>query len=199
MRSGENPRRSGAAAAGQSGCADYGRDWISVIGLPKDSQARMAEPDNAASEPRIRSATVADVRAVAQIVEDAYCVYVPRMGKPPGPMLDDYSARVTEGVVWVVEEGTTVVGILVLLPKPDHLLLDNIAVARARQGLGFGRLLLAFAEAEAMRRGYREIHLYTHETMTENQRLYAAIGYEETGRGTEAGYERVFMRKQLGE
>jgi len=33
--------------------------------------------------------------------------------------------------------------------------------------------------------------------MSENQRLYAAIGYEETGRGTEAGYERVFMRKRL--
>ena len=34
-------------------------------------------------------------------------------------------------------------------------------------------------------------------TMTENQRLYAAMGYEETGHGTEAGYERVFMRKRL--
>jgi len=33
--------------------------------------------------------------------------------------------------------------------------------------------------------------------MTENQRLYAGIGYEETGRSTEAGYERVFMRKRL--
>ena len=33
--------------------------------------------------------------------------------------------------------------------------------------------------------------------MLENQRLYAAIGYEETGRGSEAGYNRVFMRKQL--
>jgi hypothetical protein len=33
--------------------------------------------------------------------------------------------------------------------------------------------------------------------MTENQRLYAAIGYQEAGRGTEAGYERVFMRKRL--
>jgi hypothetical protein len=50
---------------------------------------------------------------------------------------------------------------------------------------------------EALRRGYREIRLYTHETMVENQRLYAAIGYEETGRGSEAGYNRVFMRKQL--
>jgi hypothetical protein len=34
--------------------------------------------------------------------------------------------------------------------------------------------------------------------MTENQRLYAAIGYEETGRGTGSGYERVFMRKRIG-
>jgi hypothetical protein len=33
--------------------------------------------------------------------------------------------------------------------------------------------------------------------MTENRRLYAAIGYQEIGRGTEAGYERVFMRKRL--
>jgi GNAT superfamily N-acetyltransferase len=51
--------------------------------------------------------------------------------------------------------------LIVLLPKPDHLLLDNIAVAPARQGSGLGRWLLAFAEAEAVRRGYGEIRLYT--------------------------------------
>jgi hypothetical protein len=33
--------------------------------------------------------------------------------------------------------------------------------------------------------------------MVENQRLYASIGYEETGRGTGAGYDRVLMRKLL--
>ena len=84
-----------------------------------------------------------------------------------------------------------------LVPKPDHLLLDNIAVNPSHQHLGFGRRPLEFAEAEALRQGYDEIRLYAHHTMTENQRLYAAIGYEETGRGTEAGYERVFMRKRL--
>jgi len=134
---------------------------------------------------------------IGQIVEQAYRHYIPRIGKPPGPMLDDYSARISEGVVWVIEEGAAISGTIVLLPRPDYLLLDNIAVAPARQGSGLGRLLLAFAESEAVRRGYREIHLYTHRTMTENQDLYAAIGYEETGRGTEAGYERVFMRKRL--
>jgi len=112
-------------------------------------------------------------------------------------MLDDYSARVSKGVVWVIEEGTSVVGILVLLPKPDHLLLDNIAVSPSRQGCGLGRRLLAFAETEALRQGYREIRLYTHETMVENQWLYATTGYQETGRRIEAGYQRVFMRKQL--
>ena len=112
-------------------------------------------------------------------------------------MLDDYAARIWEGVVWVIEEGGAIAGIIVLLPRPDHLLLDNIAVAPAWQGRGLGRRLLAFAEAEAARRGYREIRLYTHQTMTENHRLYTAIGYEETGRRTEDGYDRVFMCKQL--
>jgi len=31
-------------------------------------------------------------------------------------MLDDYAARVSEGVVWMIEEGSTIAGIIVLLP-----------------------------------------------------------------------------------
>jgi ribosomal protein S18 acetylase RimI-like enzyme len=112
-------------------------------------------------------------------------------------MLDDYAARVSQDVVWVIEEANTVRGVSVLLPKPDHLLLENIAVDPAYHGTGLGRRLLVFAEAEAMRQGYRELRLYTHETMIENQRLYAKIGYEETGRRTEVGFERVFLRKRL--
>ena len=149
-------------------------------------------------ELRIRAATAADVAAIANIVDQAYRHYIARIGRPPGPMLDDYAARIAEGTVWVLEEGAVITAIVVLLPAPDYLLLDNIAVSSERQGSGLGRRLLAFAEAEASRRGYREIRLYTHETMVENQRLYASIGYEETGRGSEAGYDRVFMRKLLG-
>ncbi len=39
--------------------------------------------------------------------------------------------------------------------------------------------------------------LYTHEVMTENQAIYAHLGYRETGRRTENGYHRVFMHKEL--
>src|SRR5712675_888495 len=97
-------------------------------------------------EDRIRAANAADVPAIAEIVDQAYHHYIARIGKPPGPMLDDYAARVSEGVVWVLEEGAQMASIIVLLPAPDYLLLDNIAVSPARQGLGLGRRLLAFAE-----------------------------------------------------
>jgi L-amino acid N-acyltransferase YncA len=84
----------------------------------------------------IRAATAADVPAIAEIVDHAYRHYIARMGKAPGPMLDDYAARVSEGVVWVLEEGAEIAAIIVLVPAPNYLLLDNIAVSPARQGFG---------------------------------------------------------------
>jgi ribosomal protein S18 acetylase RimI-like enzyme len=147
----------------------------------------------------IRLAIQDDGASVEAIVHDAYAIYIERIGKPPGPMLDDYAALIRDGRVSVlVEPDGTIVGIIVLLSKPDHLLLDNIAVRRDRQGQGLGRRLIAFAEAEARRLGYRELRLYTHVTMVENIALYARFGFVETGRGSTAGYDRVFMMKRLG-
>src|SRR5262249_31047564 len=116
-------------------------------------------------EPSIRATRAADVPAIAAIVDQAYRHYIARIGKPPGPMLDDYAARIAEGVVWVLDEGVVIVGIIVLIPATNYLLRENIAVSPRRQGSGLGRRLLAFSEAEAWRRGYREIRLYTHQTM----------------------------------
>ncbi len=145
----------------------------------------------------IRPARVGEAAAIRDLVRRAYAMYVPRMGREPGPMLDDYEKRVANRSAFVVEVAGRIGGIVVLLPESDHLLLDNVAVDTDVQGRGIGRLLIAFAEAEAVRRGYREIRLYTHETMVENVRMYAEMGYEETGRGRQAGYDRVFMRKRL--
>ena len=145
----------------------------------------------------IRPATEADRPTIERLVHDAYAIYVSRIGKPPGPMLDDYTALIAAGAVSVLEADGDVGAILVLLPKPDHLLLDNIAVRRDRQGQGLGRRLIAFAEAEARRLGLDEVRLYTHQTMTENIALYARLGFVETGRGHKAGYDRVFMTKRL--
>ena len=80
-------------------------------------------------EIHIRAATAADVPAIVDIVDRAYRHYIARIGKPPGPMLDDYAARVSEDAVWVLQEGSAIAGILVLLSTPEYLLLDNIAIA----------------------------------------------------------------------
>ena len=57
--------------------------------------------------------------------------------------------------------------------------------------------LLEFAESEARRQGFQSIYLMTNEKMTENQALYARIGYVLFDRQTVHGYSRVLMRKQL--
>ena len=146
----------------------------------------------------IRPATPEDRAAVEAIVRNAYSVYLERMGQPPGPMLDDYPAQIAAGSVSVLDEDGEIVAIIVLLAKPDYLLLDNIAVRPDRQGTGLGRQMIAFAETEARRRSFTELRLYTHETMIENIALYTRLGFVETGRGHEAGYDRVFMTKRLG-
>ena len=143
----------------------------------------------------IRPALPEDAATVVRIVNDAYGMYIPRIGKPPGPMLEDYAALIAEGVVWVI--GDPPAGLIVLLSQADHLLLDNIAVDPAHHGAGLGRALLEFADAEARRRGFSELRLYTHEKMVENISLYARIGWEETGRAQQAGYDRVFFRKPI--
>lgn len=146
----------------------------------------------------IRLAQPADQAAIEAIIDAAYSPYVARIGKPPGPMLDDYRALIETGAVSILEDSDQVaIAIVVLVPKADHLLLDNIAVRPDRQGQGFGRRLVAFAENEARRLGYRELRLYTHQLMTENLALYARIGFAETGRGRQDGYERVFMCKPI--
>ena len=145
----------------------------------------------------IRPATPSDRAAVEEVVRAAYSIYIARIGKSPGPMLDDYAKLIADEAVSVFEVDGAIAGLIVLLPAPDHLLLDNVAVHPERQGGGIGRRLIAFAESEARRLGYRELRLYTHETMTENIALYRRLGFVEAGRGHEAGYDRVFMTKPL--
>jgi ribosomal protein S18 acetylase RimI-like enzyme len=133
-----------------------------------------------------------------RIVNESYAHYIERMGKPPGPMLDDYARRIEAGQVWVLETDGMIVGLVVLEDDGDgSLLLDNIAVAPSAQGQGIGRRLIAFTESEARRRGCHQIRLYTHILMVENIALYNRLGFQETGRVSEKGFDRVYMAKHV--
>jgi GNAT superfamily N-acetyltransferase len=146
---------------------------------------------------KLRLATSEDRPAVEAIVEAAYKHYIARIGRKPGPMLDDYGAQIAAGRVHVMECEGAPKGVLVLIPEPDAMLLDNVAVDPSAQGKGLGREMMIFAEEAARKAGYKTIRLYTNVMMTENITLYARVGYVETHRAVEKGLHRIYMTKQL--
>jgi N-acetylglutamate synthase-like GNAT family acetyltransferase len=152
------------------------------------------------SDVKLRRAEAADVAAVAACVQQAYARYADRLPRPPKPVLADYGRVVQETSTWLLEAADgQCVGVLVLIEQPDHVLLDNVAIAPAWQKRGLGRRLLEFAEAETRRLGLAEVRLYTNALMTENRALYARIGYQEYDRREVAGRDAVFMRKLLSD
>jgi ribosomal protein S18 acetylase RimI-like enzyme len=148
------------------------------------------------STPKIRKARASDAIPIQQCVAAAYQHYIARIGKPPGPMLDDYLCVIKQHTVYVAE-ANTIVGVVVLVSRSAGMLLDNIAVHPEHQGKGIGSRLMKLAESEACKQGYTNLDLYTHECMHENLEIYTTQGYRETERKQEGGYNRVYMRKAL--
>ena len=149
------------------------------------------------AEPLIRTAILKDVRAIEAVILDAYGKYVERIGRTPAPMEADYEQLVAKGDVWVLELDGEVAGLMILRSEPDHLLIGNVAVASAYQGHRLGSRLLAHAEAEAQRRGYEEMRLFTNEMMHENLAIYTRLGWSPYDQAEQDGFRRVFMRKRV--
>jgi GNAT superfamily N-acetyltransferase len=147
--------------------------------------------------PKVRLALEEDTNAVKACVVAAFEHYIERIGKPPAPMLLDFSAEVQAKHVWVAQEGQRIVGAIVQYETERGFYIDTVAALPASQGMGVGKALLTFAEEEARRRGCNSIYLCTNSKMTENQVFYPRIGYFEYERKHEAGYDRVFYSKTL--
>jgi GNAT superfamily N-acetyltransferase len=145
----------------------------------------------------LRKAVRRDVAEIRAIAAAAYAPYVARIGRPPAPMAADYAGAIDRGEVWVAVDDGAIAGLLVLVPAPDHLLLENVAVRPAAQGTGIGARLLALAEDRAAGLGLAEIRLYTNVAMTENLAYYPRHGYVETHRAEGGGFSRVYFTKHL--
>jgi GNAT superfamily N-acetyltransferase len=146
---------------------------------------------------KLRSAADRDAEDVAALVDAAYEHYIERIGRTPLPMTLDYGDEIRHKEVTLAEDGKELAGVLVLDTTDEGFLVFNVAVLPTRKGTGVGRALLQFAESEARRAGFDSIYLFTHERMTENQVLYARIGYVEYDRRQIEDFHIVFMRKQL--
>lgn len=147
----------------------------------------------------IRAAAGGDEPAIRACAEDAYSRYVSAIGRKPAPMLANFSAFIEAGQVHVAVDGRgRVQGFVVFLPRGDHMLLESVAVRPELAGRGIGKALVRHCEDEARRLGLGAVRLYTNRKMTENLAIYPRLGYAETGRGIEKGFERVYFEKRLG-
>jgi GNAT superfamily N-acetyltransferase len=130
-----------------------------------------------ASNVEIRPAVPEDAEAIQSLTRAAYAKWVVLIGREPLPMQADYQRAVAEHTIDLLIEGGALAGLIETILRPDHLWIQNVAVAPERQGRGFGRLLLAHAEKRALVAERFEIRLQTNQAFAANLALYAKLAY----------------------
>ena len=147
---------------------------------------------------RFRRANASDAAPIEALSHAAYQTFVQRIGRRPEPLTVDYAEVVRSSEAWVAEDKDgKLLGVLVLKPAIDHLLIWSVAVAPEVQRSGIGRRLLALAEREALRAAVPEIRLYTNEKMAENIALYERHGYAVARREVREDRVIIHMNKKL--
>lgn len=146
----------------------------------------------------IRLANMADENVIVEIAKAAFACYLPRMDRPPFPMLANYAGFINLRQAWVMEAGAQIIAFLVLADEPDgSIMIDTIAVLPCFQQKGLGRLLVEFAVNHALQKKADRVRVYTNAAMIENLRWYEKLGFYEIGRKVENGYNRVWLEKKL--
>jgi len=144
--------------------------------------------------PLIRKALPGDVTRIRAIARAAYSKYISRIGREPAPILADFAASIAADHVVVIESAGQLAGYLSGWPEIDAYFIEDIAVDPAQQSEGLGRRLMKRAISEARRLNLPALQLYTNVAMTENLSIYTHMGFVETHRTVEDGYNRVYMR-----
>ncbi len=145
----------------------------------------------------LRRATPADAAAIRDVTRAAYARWVPLIGREPLPMRADYAAAVLAHRFDLLVRGLAVLALIETDLRDDHLWIENIAVHPDHQRQGFGRRLLAHADALAREAGRSELRLLTNGAFASNIALYARSGYAVTAREPFLEGETVHMARRL--
>ena len=125
----------------------------------------------------IRAAAPEDAAKIRDLTRAAYAKWAALIGREPQPMQADYDRAVREHSIDLLTVDGALVGLIETIVRPDHLWIENVAVAPDCQGRGYGRLLLAHAETHAVKAERGEIRLLTNAAFAANLALYAKLGY----------------------
>ncbi len=149
------------------------------------------------SDTVVRRADPADQAAVERLVEAAFDGYTATIGTRAAPMTADYAQLIEAGRVWVAEAGEAIAGVIVLQPAETHLLVETLAITPLLQQRGIGRLLMGFADTEAARLGFGSVRLYTNAAMAPAIAFYQRLGFVQTHRQIDRGFDRCYFAKLL--
>ena len=135
--------------------------------------------------------------AVRELVRAAYAKWVPVIGREPLPMGADYDAAIRAHRIDLLFAGLELVGLIEVIRHPDHLFIENVAVAPARQGMGVGRRLMVHAEQLVLEAGGSELRLLTNAAFSTNVAFYEKCGFHIEHREPFRGGHCVHMRKHV--
>ncbi len=145
----------------------------------------------------IRPAALEDAARIRELTRAAYAEWIAPIGREPLPMQADYGRAVREHAIDLLTVGDALVGVIETIVRADHLWIENVAVAPERRGRGYGRLLLAHAEARAADAGRAEVRLQTNAAFAANLALYAKLGYAVDRTEPFRGGTAVYFSKRI--
>lgn len=148
---------------------------------------------------RFRQATAADRPAVEALQHAAYARNRKLLGVEPLPLQADYGEIFATMEVWLAEEGDALVGVLILEPRADDLLIWSIATSPAAQGHGLGEMMLDAASVRARQLGHPVVRLYTGSPLKSLIGWYQRHGFEVERTEPLPDRTIVHMVKSLGE
>lgn len=126
---------------------------------------------------QLRKALPQDAAAIRALTRAAYAKWVPLIGREPMPMTVDYDRAVQERGFDLLFAHGRLIALIETILHPDHLFIENVAVAPEEQGRGLGHRLLEHAERMARAADLPELRLLTNQAFEANIRLYRSIGF----------------------
>jgi ribosomal protein S18 acetylase RimI-like enzyme len=155
--------------------------------------------------PVLRIATAVDAPAIAAAIAESFAQYRGKLVPESGAFretAEGIAGELARGAGAIVaERGGEMLGCVLVEEMEGDLYFGRLSVRPSARGRGLARRLIEAVEGEARRRGLAGVRLGVRIVLTENQRLFASLGYRETSREAHPGFDRptsINMRKPLG-
>ena len=152
----------------------------------------------------LRAATAGDAAAIATVIAASFAQYRGRLVPESGAFRETpetIAAELERGTGAIVaERNGEMVGCVLVEEVEGDLYFGRLSVVPSARGQGLAKRLIDAVEAEARRRGLSGVRLGVRIVLTDNQRLFQALGYRETSREAHPGFDQptsINMRKAL--